>query len=110
MEHLDGIRLPGRRATSGNGSRRRVHRYRWMTDLPVRDGDDALRVNWLEIAGARPDGAVTYRGASVTSLDIDRDNVADCARARWKIENETFNVLKRRRIQPARSLSRRVEP
>ncbi len=96
-EYLDGIRPPTRRRTTGTGSRRRVHRYRWMTDLPIRDGDDALRVNWLEIVSARPDGTVTYRGAFVTSLDVDRDNVAelaDCARARWKIENETFNVLK----------------
>ena len=84
-------------STSGKGSRRRVHRYRWMNDLPVRDGDDALRVNWIEIVSARPKGKVTYRGAFVTSLPVDRDNVAelaDCARARWKIENETFNVLK----------------
>ena len=95
-EYLDGIRTPTRRATSGQGSRRRVHRYRWMTDLPVRDGDDALRVNWLEITSARPDGTVAYRGAFVASLPVDRGNVAelaDCARARWKIENETFNVL-----------------
>ena len=56
-----------------------------MTGLPIRDGDDALRVNWLEITSARPDGTVTYRGTFVTSLDVDRDNVAelaDCARAR----------------------------
>ena len=33
-EYLDGIRLPTRRVTSGAGSRRRVHRHRWMTDLP----------------------------------------------------------------------------
>ena len=96
-EYLDGIPLPSRRATSGRGSQRRTHRYRWMTGLPIRDGDDALRVNWLEITSARPDGRVTYRNAFVTSLDVHRGNVAelaDCARARWKIENETFNVLK----------------
>ena len=96
-EYLDGIRLPTRRAASGTGTRRRIHRYRWIADLPIRDGDDALRVNWLEITSARPDGTVTYRGTFATSLDVDRGNVAelaDCARARWKIENETFNVLK----------------
>ena len=96
-EHLDGIRLPSRRRTAGRGAKRRVHRCRWINDLPIRDGDDALRVNWLEITSAKPDGTVTYRGAFVTSLHVDRDNVvelADCARARWKIENETFNVLK----------------
>src|SRR5271163_1651488 len=35
--------------------------------------------------------------AWVTSLPVSRDNVADivaCGRARWKIENESFNVLK----------------
>ena len=96
-EYLDGIRAPTRRVTSGTATRRRIHHYRWMTDLPLRDGDDALRVNWLQITSARPDGTVTYRGAFVTSLPVDRANVAElveCARARWKIENETFNVLK----------------
>ena len=94
-EFLDGIRLPALRRTTGRGAKRRVHRYRWMTDLPIRDGDDALRVNWIEVASKRPGGKVTYRGAFVTSLGVDRGNVAelaDCARARWKIENETFNV------------------
>ena len=96
-EYLEGIRLPSRRTTSGRGTQRRTHRYRWMTGLPIRDGDDAVRVNWLEITSARPDGKVTYHGTFVTSVDVNRDNVAelaDCARARWKIENETFNVLK----------------
>ena len=42
-------------------------------------------------------GKVTYRGAFVTSLAINQENVVEivaCARARWKIENESFNVLK----------------
>ena len=95
--YLQGIELPTHRTASGKGARRRIHRYRWMTDLPIRDTDDALRVNWLAIESARPDGTVTYRGAFLTSLPVHRDNVAElarCARARWKIENETFNVLK----------------
>ncbi len=97
-EFIDGADLPTLRTESGRGSRRRVHHYRWMADLPLRDGDDALRVNWLAITVARPDGAVTHRNAFVTNLDVNRDNVAElaaCGRTRWKIENETFNVLKR---------------
>ena len=42
-------------------------------------------------------GKVTYRNSFVTNLDVTSGNVAeltDCGRARWKIENETFNVLK----------------
>ena len=58
-EYLDGIRVPTRRATSGTGTRRRIHHYRWMSDLPLRDGDDALRVNWFQITSARPGRTVT---------------------------------------------------
>ena len=96
-EYLRGIDPPTRRAASGKGARRRIHRYRWMTGLPLRGTDDALRVNWIEIQSAKPGGPVTYRGAFVTNLPAHRGNVAElarCARARWKIENETFNVLK----------------
>ncbi len=42
-------------------------------------------------------GKTTYDGAFVTSLPLTADNVVEttaCARARWKIENESFNVLK----------------
>ena len=96
-EHLGGIRAPMRRRTARRGAKRRIHRYRWMTGLPICDCDDALRVNQLEITSARPGGTVTCSGAFVTSLHVDRDNVvepSDRTRARWKIENETFNVLK----------------
>ena len=65
--------------------------------MPLRDGRDALTVNWLEIEVRNPAGQVTYRNSFFTDLPVDRDTVAElaaCGRARWKIENETFNVLK----------------
>jgi hypothetical protein len=79
------------------GGRTRIYRYSWVQGLPLRDGKDALPVNWLEVEVVDKAGKVTYRGAFVTSLAIDEQNVAEitaCARARWKIENESFNVLK----------------
>ena len=97
-EYLDSVQVPARRTATGAGTRRRIQRHRWMTDLPIRDGADALRVNWFETVIAKLDGTVTYRSSFVTSLPVNRDNVAtlaNCARARWKIENESFNVLKR---------------
>ena len=42
-------------------------------------------------------GEITYRTAFVTSLPVAKSNAAEiavCGRARWKIENEGFNVLK----------------
>ena len=65
--------------------------------MPLRDGKDALGVHWLGVEVLDTAGKATYRGAFVTSLAIREENVAEiaaCARARWKIENESFNVLK----------------
>jgi hypothetical protein len=82
-------------------SRRRnttdTFRYRWIEAVPLRDGKDAMLVNWIgfEIIDAK--GRVTYSSAWIASLPISKHNVAEivaCARARWKIENESFNVMK----------------
>lgn len=96
-EYLTGVTLDSRSEIVGRGRDKRIHCYRWITDVPLRDGADALRVNWLEVEIAKPDGKVTYRSSFVTDLPVTGDTVADlaaCGRARWKIENETFNVLK----------------
>jgi len=79
------------------GKRCMTYRYRWIEAVPLRDGKDALNVNWLGVTITDEKGKVTYDGAFVTSLPITAKNVVDiaaCARARWKIENESFNVLK----------------
>jgi hypothetical protein len=34
---------------SKRGKSKIVHRYRWIHDVPLRDGKDALKVNWFEI-------------------------------------------------------------
>lgn len=79
------------------GGRTRTYRYSWVKDVPLRDGKDALNAHGLRVEVEDAAGKATYRGAFVTSLAINPDNVAEigaCARARWKIENESFNVLK----------------
>ncbi len=83
--------------TVKRGKQRFVHRYRWLHDVPLRDGLDALTVNWFEIEIINARGETTYRNSFVTDLAVAADNVVElaaCGRARWKIENETFNVLK----------------
>jgi len=79
------------------GRKRFTHRYRWLSGVPLRDGKDALLVNWFEIEIRNEAGDVTYRNSFVTDLPVHRGNVQErvaCGRARWKIENETFNTLK----------------
>ena len=65
--------------------------------MPLRATDDAILVNWFSIETFNAKGKRTYYNSFVTDLAITRDTVAElaaCGRARWKIENETFNVLK----------------
>lgn len=97
QEYLAGIDLPVHEQRIKRGRQRFVYRYRWLCDLPLRDGADALNVNWLSIEIVNPAGEITYRNSFITDLSVDRTNVAalaDCGRARWKIENESFNTLK----------------
>lgn len=94
---LDGAEVPAMENRIKQGARFVTHRYRWLEGLPLRDGKDALLVNWLEIEIADPAGKVTYRNSFVTDLAVSKNNVAElaaCGRARWKIENESFNTLK----------------
>lgn len=89
-EYLSGVELDSLTETTGRGASKRRHRYRWMNGVPLRDGADAMAVNWLEIEIAKPDGKVTYRGSFATDLPVSRDTVAElaaCGRARWKIES-----------------------
>ena len=79
------------------GKRSLTYRFRWTEGVPLRDGKDALQVNWIGVTIADGKGKTTYTGAFATSLAVTHDNLAQivaCARARWKIENEGFNVLK----------------
>jgi len=97
QEYLTGIDLPMVEQTVKRGKQRFTHRYRWLQGVPLRDGADALHVNWFEIEIRNDRGETTYRNSFITDLAVRADNVADlaaCGRARWKIENETFNVLK----------------
>ena len=63
---------------------------------PLNDANFDLEVNFLEYWEHAPDGTVTHF-AWVTDIPIDEVNLMTLmrgGRARWKIENETFNTLK----------------
>ena len=97
QEYVGGAELPTLDVPVRRGKQRYVHRHRWLADVPLRDGKDALCVNWLEIEIRDAKGKATYRNSFVTDLPVGPDTVVELAaagRARWKIENETFNVLK----------------
>ena len=96
-EYIAGVDLETHQHTVKRGTKHAVFRYRWICDVPLRGGKDALLVNWFEIEIVNRNGKVTYHNSFITDLPVGPDTVAEraaCGRARWKIENETFNVLK----------------
>ena len=96
-DFIDRAPMPEHQTTQRRGKKIETRRYRWMNEVPLRDGEDALLVNWLSIEIRNGDGTITYQNAFVTNLPISKHNVielSECGRARWKIENGSFNVLK----------------
>ena len=79
------------------GKRHYTDTYRFVSHVPLRDGNDALQVNWCELTTTRHDGKVVYQNAFATNHAITPANVAEvvrAGRARWKVENENNNTLK----------------
>ena len=71
------------------------HRFRVLNDLPLNESPAEVRVNFIEYweIGAQ----TTQHFSWVTDLRVSTRNVDTLrrgGRARWKIENETFNTLK----------------
>jgi len=72
--------------------------YRFLNQLPLRSGEDALSVNWFELQITHADThEILYHNSWITDLVVTPHQVAElvaCGRARWKVENEGNNVLK----------------
>ena len=83
-----------------NGRNHLEYRYKWANGIENRCDGEKMLVNYLtfEIWNEEKQ-EVTYHNSWITDKAITVDNVkliAECARARWKIENEYNNVLKHR--------------
>jgi len=73
-----------------------LHHFRWHPHLPLNESNLDELVNVLEYWEVQADGKVQYF-SWITDLPLTEDNVYAVmrgGRARWKIENETFNTLK----------------
>ncbi len=72
-----------------------THRFRFLNDVPLNAAHPELRVNFLEYWEVHADHVQHF--SWVTDLRVHYTNVETLmrgGRARWKIENETFNTLK----------------
>ena len=74
----------------------KTHYFRFINQAPLNQSNQDLLVNFLEYWEIDKHGKTT-KFSWVTDLPITRGNAVEimrAGRARWKIENETFNTLK----------------
>jgi hypothetical protein len=79
------------------GAHFHTYAYRFANDVPLAEGEGAMKVNWCEVTVTDHQGEGVYRNGFVSDFPITEQNVAAivaAGRARWKIENENNNTLK----------------
>jgi hypothetical protein len=96
LERIQGVHHAEQRIFNGRFWER--HRFRYVNQLPLRSGEDALLVNWCEVVVIREkSGERLYFNQFATNHRLDDATVSAvvaAGRARWKTENESHNVLK----------------
>ncbi len=73
-----------------------LHQFRYLNDVVLNKSNPDVRVNFLEYMQTDPKGKEILF-SWVTNIKLNNGNVFAImrgGRARWKIENETFNTLK----------------
>lgn len=90
--------LETRQERRWNGKHGEIWAYRFVNQVPLRAGDDAMMVNWLELTIAHEKtGQQLFHNSWVTNHPVTLKNVihlTKIGRTRWKVENENINVLK----------------
>jgi len=72
-----------------------IHRYRFINQVPLNESNQEVLVNFLEYREIKGDKVQHF--SWITDFTLTKWNVGTVmrgGRARWKIENETFNTLK----------------
>lgn len=80
------------------GKRFEIWTYRWVSQVALTGTPDAYKVNWLElIVTSKKSGDRLFFNTWVTNHTLEKASLralAQAGRARWKVENESHNILK----------------
>jgi len=83
-----------------NGKYFEIWQCRYLNQIPLRDQQPALLVNWCEVKIYREsDAQLLYHNSWITNHFLTPQIVLDVCRAgrtRWRTENENHNILKNR--------------
>ena len=78
--------------------KRRIYRYRYVNNVPMRETEPSLMVNWYEVEiFDTAKNKVIYKNSFITNHELSESNIfpiIKSGRTRWKVENESNNILK----------------
>jgi len=96
LTKVDGVTTVAERFWNGRFAE--IWTYRLAQHLPLRASADAMHVNWCELTISHEQtGDTLFHNAWATNHPISTQTVAataEAGRTRWKVENESINVLK----------------
>jgi hypothetical protein len=101
FEQVDQAARAGKTTEDSVKIDRVTHRFRFLNQVGLNKSNQDVVVNFLEYWEIQDDGS-TQHFSWVSDFEISRENVFQLmrgGRARWKIENETFNTLKNQGYQ-----------
>jgi hypothetical protein len=78
--------------------KRRIYRYRAVNKVSLRETEPSLIVNWYEVKILdTAKNKVIYQNSFITNHELNEQNIFSIivsGRTRWKVENESNNILK----------------
>ncbi len=76
----------------------RIYRYNYVNNVPIRESEPSLMVNWYEVEiFDTAKNKVIYKNSFVTNHELNDDRIFKIiisGKTRWKVENESNNILK----------------
>jgi hypothetical protein len=97
FEHVEAVRREGRSPKLSRKEGHGTSEVSWVYSVPINESNQDLKADFLEYNEYDQDGNRLKHFTWITDLPITLQNAwlfAQGGRARWRIENETFNTLK----------------
>jgi hypothetical protein len=78
--------------------KQRIYRYKYVNSIPLRETEPSLMVKWYEVEiFDTAKNKIIYKNSFITNHELSEQNIfkmIKSGRTRWKVENESNNILK----------------
>ena len=79
-EYINRIILEKHKTIKTKKYKKFEYHFKYVNQVPIRDGEEALLVNWLEVTEIKKStGEVTYKNNFISDITLNHGNVYDIA-------------------------------